>query len=192
MGRPRMLEAGPLRAILAGHRSSSRGLRITWFAELGLKKTRRSLNPVIRDNGSVNYLDQSRCHYGQIIYARAYTSAPINAERENISISFTAVFQEQCLNYTNSKGLFDVVPGYEVVRIPSGDVSVIYNAFKGHLARTAESPRHFPNDDSLRLWFDSNQIKVFEYRVRTGLFIKMTDEEVAAARRKFPPPLPKP
>ena len=160
------------------------------FSELGLKKNRKSLNPVLRDNGGVNYLDKSRLHFGQLIYAKAYAAAPINAERESITFAFTAVFQCQNLSYTNSKGLFEVVPRYEVVRVPSGDVHSIYSKFKEHLARLAEPPRHFPDDDSLRSWFDANQREVFEHRVRTGLFIKMTDAEVEAARRKLPPPLP--
>ena len=94
------------------------------------------------------------------------------------------------LSYTNSKSPLDRVPQHDVVTRTSDDVRALYLGFKQHLAQHAEQPRRFPDKDSLRCWFDSNQIEVFEYRVRNGLFIRMSDREVEAARRKMPPPLP--
>jgi hypothetical protein len=163
------------------------------FTELGFKSVKKGfLNPLIRDNGGANYLDASRRHFGQLIYNRAFYPQPISAEREIITIAFTAVVDRVVLACTNNRSPLDSLPGSEVLRVQSDAVVRIYQAFTEHLARRAEPPQHFPDDASLHSWFDDNAVEVFEYRVRTGLFIKMTDEEVAAARRKFPPPLPKP
>jgi hypothetical protein len=162
------------------------------FFELGLKKVKDFLDPVIRDNGGINYLHTSRAYFAQLVYNRAYVSAPIPTERERISIAFTAVFKQQVISYTNSRNPFDSIPRYETVRLPSKDVPSLYRRFTEHLKRRAETPDHFPDDDSVRRWFDSSQLEVFEHRVRIGLFIKMTDAEVEAARRKLPPPLPNP
>jgi hypothetical protein len=160
------------------------------FTELGFKKNRESLNPVIRDNGGVNYIDANRRYFGQLSYVRAYQPAPINAERVKITIVFVAVFQRRWLAYTNGDSLSDVVPDYALVGVPSDDVTTIYRQFSEHLARLTEPPRHFPDDGSLQKWFDSNHLQFFEDEVRARLLIKMTDAEVADARRKLPPPLP--
>ena len=55
------------------------------FIEMGLKKVKDFLNPVIRDNGGINYLDASRRYFAQLAYNRAYLATPIPTERENIS-----------------------------------------------------------------------------------------------------------
>jgi hypothetical protein len=160
------------------------------FVEVGFKRVKEFLNPLIRDHGGINYLDADRRHFGQLLYNRAYAPAPISAERENVNIAFTTSFGPQSFSCTNNKTPFDAVPRNEVVRVQSNDVQTIYLAFTQHLARRSETPQQFADNATLRAWFDENQIEVFEYRVRTGLFVKMTDAEVAAARRKLPPPLP--
>jgi len=161
------------------------------FTELGLKNLKRVLNPGHRDDGGINYLDASRCHFGQLIYNRAHVPAPVDVERETITISFTAVFEQGLLSYTNNKPSFDSLPQHEVVRIASNDVTSMYQSFLLRLTQLHEAPRRFLNDDSLRRWFDSNQLETFEARVRKGLFVRMSEDEVEAAKRKLPPPLPK-
>jgi len=160
------------------------------FAELGFKKVKESLSPLIRDSGGVNYIEASRRHFAQLLYNRTFATA-ISAERERITIAFTAVFGGVTFTCTNNRSPFDTVPRHQVVRVQSEDATYIYKLFTEHLSRRGEQPQHFPDDASLRSWFDANALEVFEYRVRTGLFIKMTEGEVAAARRKLPPPLPK-
>lgn len=157
------------------------------FNDVGLKKAKEFFNPLIRDHGGINYLDPSRSYLGQLIYNRVSAPRSILGERENLSIAFTAAFGTQSLSYTNNKSPFDSLPQHEVVRVQSNDVRRIYQAFTEHLARRSELPQHFEDDASLRAWFDTNQIEVFEFRVRKGLFVKMTDAEVEAARRKLPP-----
>jgi hypothetical protein len=162
------------------------------FAELGYKKVKDFLNPLIRDNGGINYLDGSRRYFAQLIYNKVFAPAPISAEREHIMIAFTAVFGGQLFSCTNNNSPFEAMPQHEVVRVKSDEVRIISRTFTERLASRAETPQQFADEASLRAWFDANQIAVFEYRVRTGLFVKMTDAEVEAARRKLPLRLPKP
>lgn len=151
------------------------------FTELGFKRVKDVMNPLIRDIGGVNYIDASRRHFGQLVYSRVFMPAPIRAERERITIAFTAVFGQTVFSCVNKKSPFDSAPGIEVLRVQSDDAKGIYQAFVEHLARRNEQSRHFPDESSLQSWFDANATEVFEYRVRTGLFIRMTDAEVAAA-----------
>ena len=156
------------------------------FTEIGFKKAKEFLNPLIRDHGGINYLDATRRYFGQLLYNKAYAPAPIPTEKETISIAFTAAFGPHSLSCTNNKTPFDSMPQNEVVRVQSNDVRTIYQTFTEHLARRSEAPQRFAHEASLRAWFDANQVAVFEYRVGTGLFVKMTDAEVEAARRKLP------
>jgi hypothetical protein len=66
----------------------------------------------------------------------------------------------------------------------------MYERFKKHLAKCSETPRRFPDDDSLHQWFDSKQLQFFEDQVRRGALIRMPDNEAEVARRKLPPALP--
>jgi hypothetical protein len=160
------------------------------FTEIGFKKNKGSLSPHLCDTGGINYLDNGRHHYAQLFYVRVFNPGRATAETEELTIAFTCSFQHTELIYANKQGLFDSLPRQEIIRLPGMGVSTIYGKLKEDLARRNETPRLFPDDDSLTQWFDSNQRELFEYRVRTGLFVKMTDGEVEAARRKLPPPLP--
>jgi hypothetical protein len=161
------------------------------FSELGFKKVRRFLNPGYRDNGGINYLDGSRCHFGQLIYNRLHVPPPVSRDREHIVIAFTAVFQTGTLSYTNKrKTFFEPMQHHTVVRLPSNDVADIYRRFVGDLGHRDEQPRRFPDLRALQDWFDSNATEMYERWVRQGLYVRMTDDEVAAALRRLPPPLP--
>jgi hypothetical protein len=161
------------------------------FSELGFKKVKRLLNPLYRDSGGVNYLDGSRSHFGQMIYQKTHVPAPVGTDREHITISFTAIYDQGILSCVNNRSPFDSLPHHEVVRHPSDDVEEVYREFLKLIKRRPKTPRRFADDDSLRRWFDANQQEVFQDRVRRGLFIKMTDAEIEVARRRLPPPLPK-
>jgi hypothetical protein len=160
------------------------------FTGIGFKKLRRILSQLHRDDGGINYLDGSRCHFGQIIYHRLFVPAPVRADREHITIAFTAVFERGSLSYSNSKSPFDPLPHHEVVRCSTPDVSQLYSKFVEHLNGRPQPPRHFADDQSLRRWFDANQVEVFEAKVRRRLILRMTDAEVETAQRRLPPPLP--
>jgi hypothetical protein len=161
------------------------------FSELGFKKIRRIINPNYRDTGGINFLGESRCHYGQLIYNKVHAPPPIDQDRESVVIAFTAVFEHELLSCgNNTKTPYDSLPHHKVVRIASNDVASIYQHFVALLKQRAEQPRRFPDLPSLQSWFDSNALEIFEDRVRRGLYIRMSDDEVAIARRKLPPPLP--
>jgi len=160
------------------------------FTEQGFKKLTRILNPIARDMGGINYLDGSRCHFGQLIYNRSYVPS-LHSEKENLIFSFTAVFPNEVFSCTNHSEFLEPVPGHNVVRLQSDDVVYIHEQFVHHLKQRTDSPHHFPDLLSLQGWFDSNAFKTFEYRVRRGAWVRMSDYEVAVAQRKLPPPIPK-
>ena len=62
---------------------------------------------------------------------------------------------------------------------------MIYRRFTEDLAKRKQTPIAFPDVDSIRRWFDDYQQRLLQSRVDRGLFVRMTDEEVAAARRRL-------
>lgn len=163
----------------APHRETFRRLG---FAEQGFKKLRRILNPNARDRGGINYLDASRSHFGQLLYNRAFM--PVDkAEKEHVVISFTAVFPNEVFSCTNHVDFLEPIPHHNVIRLKSNDADFIYAEFMKHLKQHPEQPRQFPDLASLQAWFNANAFEIFEYRVRTGAWVKMSDFEVEKARR---------
>jgi hypothetical protein len=65
----------------------------------------------------------------------------------------------------------------------------MYQWLKQDVGRHAKRPRRFPDLESLKEWFDARQQEVFQERVERGLFLRMSDDDVEAARRRMPPPL---
>jgi len=120
------------------------------FNEVGFKKLKCILNPNHRDDGGINLLDRSRCHFGQLIYNKSHAPPPINRDREQVIVAFTAVFEEGTLNYTNNaKTAFDSVPHHAVVRIASNDVAHIYRRFVDAVQGHKEPPLRFANQKAL-------------------------------------------
>jgi hypothetical protein len=166
-------------------------LRILGLEEVGFKKLKRILNPYHRDDGGVNLLDRSHCHFGQIIYNKSHAPRPISKDQEHVVVAFTAVFEQGSLSFTNNaRTAFDALPQQEVVRIASNDVTHIYRQFVDAVQKHGNPPLRFGDQQALRDWFDSNAMEVFSFRVRRRLFVRMSDEEVAVTRRRMPPPLP--
>ena len=153
------------------------------FTEQGFKKNTRVLNPNARDSGGINFLDGSRRHFGQIIYNRSYVPA-LRSEKETIVIAFTAVFPNEVFSCTNHVDFLEPVPNSNVIRLKSDDAGQIHEQFANHLKQRTDSPRHFPDLSSLQAWFDSNMATIFEYRVRRGLWVRMSDFEVEKFRRR--------
>jgi len=154
------------------------------FAEIGFKKLKRVLNPNSRDMGGINFLDGSRRHFGQIIYNRAYLPSS-QAEKETIVISFTAVFPGEVFSCTNHVDFLEPVPGQNVVRLTLVDAGNIHEKFIEHLKQRSEQPRSFPDLASIQAWFDANALQTFEYRVRQGAWVRMSDFEVEKFRSKL-------
>jgi hypothetical protein len=156
------------------------------FEKLGFIRCRiaktKTLNPQIRDSGGIGFLDSTRCYFGQVNFIRIFRRAR-GAETNEIIISFTAVFEDGgSFSCTNHQQIFDSVGNSKIVRVDSYDVNVIYQRFLEGLQQRKESPRRFPDTESLRQWFDARQMKEFEERVHRGLFVRMTDQEVAVAQ----------
>jgi hypothetical protein len=155
------------------------------FAEVGFKKLGRLLNPNHRDNGGINFLDGSGCHFGQLIYNKSYYAGS-DAVKEKVLIAFTAVFENEIESFTNEAAtFFKPLPYHRVNRIESDDVAFVYQSFVQHLTRRIDKPRQFADLQSLREWFDAEQFAIFEERVRTGIFVRMSDYEVTVARSKL-------
>lgn len=169
------------------------------FEELGFTECRfsksDSLNPNMRDHGTVSYLDPTRRYFGILLYLRTFHSAK-RQEINQIIISFTAVFENGRFSYTNNRKAFDGPDdSSKVIRVSSYDVKFIYQQFLQDLQKRSNTPLQFPNLESLKQWFDAKQIKAFEDHVRRRLYIPMTDEEVAAAKARLQsgaPPIPRP
>ena len=105
------------------------------------------------------------------------------------------MFKKGTLSCTNRSPSFDPANTGKVIRIDSYDVPVIYSRFRDELQRRSETPRSFPDVDSLRQWFDGLKMKSFEDWVRRGLLVRMTEPEVAAAwaeRQRYPAGRPAP
>jgi hypothetical protein len=161
------------------------------------KKSDKISDPSIRDSGGIFFLDSTQCYFGQVLYVRTFAGSQ-RGETNSIRISFSAAFKHGNLTCTNQSPTFDSANTGKVIRINSYDVPVIYNRFREELQRCSETPRSFPDLDSLRQWSDALKLKAFEDRVRRGLFVRMTEPEAAAAwaeRQRYPagppPPLPR-
>jgi hypothetical protein len=103
----------------------------------------------------------------------------------HIVIRFTAAFEHGSLTCTNNKKAFDPLEDGEVIRIESADVSFVYHQFLQLLRQRSETPRQFPDVESMRRWSDPRQIQVSEERVRRRLFLPMTDQELAEAKARL-------
>jgi len=70
-----------------------------------------------------------------------------------------------------------------VIRIRSNSVREIHAIFAKRLKDFTDVPTTFADDPALHSWFDDGQKRIFEHNVRRGLYIKMNDAQVQAARR---------
>jgi hypothetical protein len=173
--------SGTFHKTVAAHREIFKQLG---FVEQGFKKNTRILNPNSRESGGINFLDASRCYFGQIIYNRSFLPGN-QAEKETVVISFTAVFPNEVFSCTNHVDFLPPIPHHNIVRLKSNEAGFIHGQFIDHLKQRTDTPRHFTDLSSLQAWFDSNATEIFEYRVRTGTWVRMSDYEVERARRKL-------
>ena len=162
------------------------------FAEVALSKPRRDLTlvPSARDGGAITYLDQNRAHIGMLTYNRVQKLRAPYACLERVGCSFTAVFPGGSVSCSNRREAFDPAPSHRVFRIKSADPVVVHDRFLAVLRQRQEPPVVFQDFEALRRWSDGLQREQLEHWVARGLFVRMTDDEVAAARKKIPPPLP--
>jgi hypothetical protein len=146
-------------------------------------KLTRNLNPMYLDEGGITYLHTAKAHVGTLVFARLKVPAPINAIRETTVVGMTAAFETGSLSFTNSRNRFDPLSGREAVLVKADDPAVIYDRFVSYLSRRPQPPRVFAGCDAVRQWLDECRLESFEARVARGLFVRMTDEEVAQARQ---------
>jgi hypothetical protein len=150
-----------------------------------------NINPSRVDNGKISYLHKNNSHVAAILYHKSRVPTAVNKGKEAIAVTFTAAFSSGSLSVTNSLSGFETDSDQEVVRIYTDDACALYDKFLNSLKRRPEQPMVFSGPKELQQLGDERQIKRFEARVRSGVLVKMTDEEIAQARRKIPPPLPK-
>lgn len=155
-----------------------------------IKKTDKLFDPSILDSGGIFYIDPTRSYFGQLLYVRTHVRA------SSIHIIFTAAFERgNLLTCTNHSIHFDSANSGKIIRLNSFDVPAIYNRFREELQRCSETPRSFPDLESLRQWSDGLKIKAFEDRVRRRLYVRMTEPEVVALwteRQRYPAGRPPP
>jgi hypothetical protein len=109
----------------------------------------------------------------------------LQSEKENVVISFTAVFSNEVFSCTNHVDFLEPGPNQNVIRLKSDDIGYIHEQFIQNLKQRADSPRHFPDLPSIQTWSDANALATFEFRVRRGAWVRMSDYEVEKARRKL-------
>ncbi len=161
------------------------------FKQCRLRKPPTTLQPFIHESGSIFYLDPTRCYFGQLLRVNGYDSAK-GIGINKITIAFTAVYEDGSVSCTNNKRTFDPVDPGTIIRLNSYNVTEIYQRFQEELKRRRDTPRAFPDIESLRQWFDTRQIKNFKDWVERRLFIQMTESEIAAARAALSaPPSPR-
>jgi hypothetical protein len=170
-------EAELSKAFWAAARSFDEELRKLGFTACGFMRVGKHLSPAFLDSGGINYLDQTSCYFGQLIYAKVGASNPAVPPVENVTIAFTAVFEHDSLSYTNGKLTFDPLPEQKVTRISSSEPARLYQMLLQAAGQHGGSPRPFSEQNSLRAWFDERQIKTFQQRVNRGLFVRMADYE---------------
>lgn len=154
---------------VAAHREQ---FKLLGFAEEGFKNLKRVLNPGHRENCGINYLDRSRCMFGQLLYNRFYMPA-FNCDKEGIIIAFTAIFDREILSCTNNMSqAVEALPNHKVFRIESQDVAFLYQKFVEELKQRTEQPRRFTDLQALQTWFDANALEIFEDKVRRGLWVR--------------------
>lgn len=154
------------------------------FREQGFKKLKGVLFSGHRDDGGINYLDGSRCQFGQLIYNRSMRSQ--QKEKEHVVISFTAAFRNETFSCTNRiTPLDEVLPNDMVMRIESDDVSVLHQKFVEQLRQRTDPPLRLVDLSALKNWYDAHQIEKFENKVRRGVLVRMSDYEVEKTRRNL-------
>jgi len=154
-------------------------------------KNELSLNRLNVDNGKVTYIHKNNIHISLVLYHKTRIPEPVNKEKEEIVVAFSAAFPIGSLSCSNARGGFEPNPDEQVTRNYTDDVFALYETFLNALKQKSAQPLTFSTPEQMRQLFDERLIKRFENRVKRGLFVKMTDEEIAEARRKIPPPLPK-
>jgi hypothetical protein len=146
---------------------------------------RLNLNLAILDSGSIYYLHENKSHIGTIIYAKSCLPTPISKDREQVVTAFTAAFHNGSFSCTNHKRGFEPNLDQQVIRIYKDDVNLLHDEFLKALKRKQDQPIVFSDLKQMHQWFDANKIRSFENRVKRGLYVKMTDAEVNAARTKI-------
>jgi hypothetical protein len=168
----------------AGHR---RALEQLGFTECGFSQVKKHLNPNYRDTGRITYLDRSRGHIGKLFYMKIHVRPPFDVDREFVKIEFTAIFEKTSLICTNNKFAVDALSPQTVVRLSTTDTALIYERFLQCLKKFPDTPRCFPDEESLRHWWDAKQTEAFDEAMRRGLFVRVEDAEAEKARRGLAP-----
>jgi hypothetical protein len=155
------------------------------FAPCVYTRLKRNLNPMYLDEGGIAYLHSDRSYVGTLVYGRIQVPSPSNRIRVSIVVGFTAAFETGSLSFTNSKNRFDPLPGRDSVRVKSSEPAVIYERFLSRLRIQPRTPRIFADCNEVRAWLDECRLEAFEARVARGLYVRMSDAEVAQARRRM-------
>ena len=159
------------------------------FASCGCARIKPALNlqPLYRDDGKITYVGRDRTCIGGMFYSRFWTPAPINREQEQVVIWFTSVFDKAIVSCTNSRRSFDPVKGEKGARVSTDDPALVHAKLISLCRSQKGSPRTFADEPSIRDWFDGYVTRTFQSRASRGLFVKMTEDEIAEARSRMPP-----
>jgi len=159
--------------------SSRREIESLGFSECSYNGLPRDLNQSFSEGGRVLYVDTRRNTIAQAIHRWAENSPePI----ESVSTVFTLGVGDRTVHYTNHQYIFDLPPRQKYVTMPSASPSDLYARLQGDLKHGSEPPRHFSDLEGIYRFFDDAAIEVFHDGVDRGLFVPMSDDDVAAAK----------
>jgi hypothetical protein len=141
---------------------------------------------MIASGYGVQALHSSHLVIGQILFV-SYKA------RERFALAFVSRFSDgTILATTDTKPNFRPLPNYIVQRFPGAGARRLWELHQKKQAAlsTSAAPLTFANFEQTAAFADEASRASFEDRIRRGIWVEMTEAEVAALRAKLPPPLP--
>jgi hypothetical protein len=183
--RDRLIEAGTIPRNISDKLNSG----ILEFRELGFDQfwfytLKDSL--MIGSTYGVQALHSSHLAVGKILFVSL-------RNRERLVLAFLSRFDDgTILATTDKKPDFRTLPKYIVQRFPGAGARRLWELHQKKQAAlsVSASPLTFANFEQTASFDDETSRASYEDKIRRGIWVEMTDAEVAALRAKLPPPLP--
>ena len=136
---------------------------------------------------AVQALHSSHEVVGKIIYVSVKT-------RESLVLAFLSELNDGILlATTNRKHDFNSPPKHVIQRKLGANASQLWELHQEQLAECGlkNPPEVFADFDQLAAFEDKNSRRLYEDKIKRGIWVEMTDSEVADLRSKqLPPPIP--
>jgi hypothetical protein len=140
------------------------------------------------ETAAVNLLHES----GEATVSMVAVKLP---SRERMVMSLASLLEDgKVMVTTNRPSEFDDPPGFKIERIIASPASHLWQRHAQRLAKSKVSnpPRKFSAVDAYEEFFEVLIKNIFEHYVERGLWVEMTHDEIAAARKRLSPQHPNP